>query len=199
MLIACALAAATLGASTIPPINIRIHASPAISRELVMLTLAEANMIYGDAGLRIAWRFDRGPGVDVTFDETPGGDDHGNMALGWIPFDSGLPEPHVHLSYANALVLIEEAEGRSSLARMTMLERHTLLARALGRALAHELGHYLLASKEHTRDGLMRAKRTASDFMSPFRSGFGLSSAQQTVIASRLMTGDLLASRDDSR
>jgi hypothetical protein len=35
-----------------------------------------------------------------------------------------------------------------------MVER--LLPRALGRALAHELGHYLLARRAHSPTGLMR-------------------------------------------
>ena len=42
-----------------------------------------------------------------------------------------------------------------------------LLARAMGRALAHEMGHYLLASKEHTKNGLMQAHRTATEFFGP--------------------------------
>ena len=33
---------------------------------------------------------------------------------------------------------------------MPLAQREMLLARAMGRALAHELGHYLLASKIHT-------------------------------------------------
>ena len=35
---------------------------------------------------------------------------------------------------------------------MPIFEREMLMARAMGRALAHELGHYFLASKEHTQE-----------------------------------------------
>ena len=35
--------------------------------------------------------------------------------------------------------------------------RDTLVGRALGRVMAHEIGHYLLASRVHTSEGLMRA------------------------------------------
>ena len=45
--------------------------------------------------------------------------------------------------------------------QMPQSQRETLLARAMGRALAHELGHYLLASKVHTEHGLMKAVLTA--------------------------------------
>ena len=47
---------------------------------------------------------------------------------------------------------------------MPIFEREVLMARAIGRALAHELGHYFLASKEHTKKGLMKAHRTAVEF-----------------------------------
>ncbi len=35
--------------------------------------------------------------------------------------------------------------------------QETLLGRALGRSVAHEVGHFLLASPHHTEGGLMRA------------------------------------------
>ena len=51
---------------------------------------------------------------------------------------------------------------------MPIFEREMLLARAIGRALAHELGHYLLASKEHTEE---RADESAPDRRGILRSG----------------------------
>jgi hypothetical protein len=42
-----------------------------------------------------------------------------------------------------------------------------LLARALGRALAHEIGHYLLSTARHTPYGLMRAHFTPQEMLEP--------------------------------
>jgi hypothetical protein len=46
--------------------------------------------------------------------------------------------------------------------------------RALGRVLAHEIGHYLLASRQHSSAGLMRAAFRADELAAPDRRPFGL-------------------------
>jgi hypothetical protein len=50
--------------------------------------------------------------------------------------------------------------------------RHRLTGRVLGRAVAHELGHYLYGSADHAQDGLMRARHRVDDLTSPFRNAF---------------------------
>ena len=52
------------------------------------------------------------------------------------------------------------------------LLRHRLMGRVLGRAVAHELGHYLFGSAEHTPTGLMRARHRLDDLTSPFGKAF---------------------------
>jgi hypothetical protein len=108
--------------------------------------------------------------------------------LGWITFDdTGAPEPEIHLSHANARSLLaQSAETSGGVARMTKIEQETLLGRALGRALAHELGHYLLASKGHTPTGLMMARRTTTELFSRGRERFAIAGGQRAAIAMRL-------------
>ena len=65
----------------------------------------------------------------------------------------------------------------------------------MGRALAHELGHYLLASKVHTRGGLMKAVLTALELFTPDASGFRIEPAQRGAIAARVRGQPLVASR----
>jgi len=69
---------------------------------------------------------------------------------------------------------------------MPRAERETMLGRAMGRALAHEMGHYLLASKAHSVKGLMRAKRTAVEFFAIERTRFELDAEQRTAVTLRL-------------
>jgi hypothetical protein len=71
--------------------------------------------------------------------------------------------------------------------------QRTFLARAISRAIAHELGHYLLASSAHTAHGLMRGKLTADDIMQPRPSGYRLERAQ----VQQLQRGALLARQDE--
>ena len=52
--------------------------------------------------------------------------------------------------------------------------RDTLVGRALGRVLAHEIGHYLLASRVHTAEGLMRASFDGDELLRPARDGFAI-------------------------
>jgi hypothetical protein len=50
--------------------------------------------------------------------------------------------------------------------------RHRLMGRVLGRAIAHELGHFLFGSADHAPSGLMRARHRLDDLTSPFRQAF---------------------------
>ena len=51
------------------------------------------------------------------------------------------------------------------------------LALVLGRAVAHELGHFLLATAGHTPSGLMRAYVAVADYVDPRRGGFRIDAA----------------------
>ncbi|HYM21720.1 MAG TPA: hypothetical protein VEU08_00865, partial [Vicinamibacterales bacterium] len=93
--------------------------------------------------------------------------------IGWIHFrGEGNPEPVIFISRTTAIRLLDAvASGRD-----LPLRRHdALVARILGRALAHELGHYLLASQRHSSHGLMRANWSIDALDSEARAGFGIS------------------------
>lgn len=60
--------------------------------------------------------------------------------------------------------------------------RERVVGRALGRVLAHEIGHYLLASRLHAPDGLMRAAFRADQLAGLSRREFAMSEP----LASRL-------------
>jgi hypothetical protein len=53
-----------------------------------------------------------------------------------------------------------------------------LMGRVLGRAIAHELGHFLFGSSDHAPDGLMRARHRLDDLTSPFHRAFRVIPAQ---------------------
>jgi hypothetical protein len=62
----------------------------------------------------------------------------------------------------------------------------TELGRALGRVLAHELGHVLLAAPTHRKDGLMRARFRAGDLGAVDPSPFALTGIDIARLRSRL-------------
>lgn len=75
-----------------------------------------------------------------------------------IRFVGGRPTTHVTVhagSVARRLADLRLDDRR--LAEHPRLLRDRALGRVLGRAVAHEVGHFLLGSAAHTRTGLMRA------------------------------------------
>ncbi len=93
-------------------------------------------------------------------------DDVAHTGLAWIGFVNGEPQPHITVSVSAVRGLYEHGawHGRPFSAlppRATVL----FVQRALTRALAHEVGHYLLRSAEHTGRGLMRAVFTVDELM----------------------------------
>ncbi len=208
MLTAFALAVATV----LPPISVRVDVGPNIPRAVVVDTLEEAAAIWRPAGVTFEWqiveqRSDNRTAVvtsvsccprtlRVTVNEDSPAVQVSSLPIGWIIFDErGAPRPDIHLSYANALTLVRAAEGVGTMSRMTVLELRTVLSRTLGRALAHELGHYLLASKSHTAAGLMKGSHVASEFLAPQRGTFEIDPGLKAVVEMQLRLPENVARR----
>ena len=63
----------------------------------------------------------------------------------------------------------------------------------LGRAVAHEIGHFLLQTNTHASDGLMRARIRASEFADLRRESFRLDKAAEAHLATLAASGTLSA------
>ena len=85
-----------------------------------------------------------------------------DSALGWVPFVAGRARRLVFLRVSRAQSLIGAMSPGTRPEGLTRL----LVARFLGRVLAHELGHVLLNSTQHQPHGLMRAQYRARDVLS---------------------------------
>jgi hypothetical protein len=170
---------------------------PANVPELVVTNaLIEAAEIWRPAAVSFVWRRNESmPArlrVIIGPDLAPAHAKENALPIGWVHFDDGqTPAPDIYLSYENAERLFETSRGTRD---VTRFEHHTLIGRALGRALAHELGHVLLASKNHTPRGLMQATRTANEFFAPQAMHFEITPAQRAEVAAHLRTEALVAS-----
>jgi len=193
-----------------PPMLVSVVAASDIPARLVNAIVAETDAVWRGTGIQFFWQRPAtgapSPSSMPTPYRTPilrvqiGHDVHlGNewkFPLGWIVFDDPqTPEQEIYLSYENAVTLLEKSDGVVGPTHgMPQLQRETLLARALGRALAHEIGHYLLASKVHTPKGLMMAVHSAYELFGVERVRFALAPSEQQRMVERF-TSIYMASR----
>jgi hypothetical protein len=86
--------------------------------------------------------------------------------LGWIQFVNNQPSQRITVSMAAAEQLMASSSWSGTpLTTLPPSVRRQFVVRALGRTIAHEMGHYLMRSKEHGRRGLMRDHFTADEIM----------------------------------
>lgn len=92
--------------------------------------------------------------------------------------------------------IVDEARwANGRVAEYPRTVREELLGRALGRVLAHEIGHYLLVWPSHTSGGLMRSAFQGHALIERKRHTFGLSDTLMPRLRARLA---LLATPDSS-
>jgi hypothetical protein len=169
------------GVQTVP---IAVFAPRDVTDSLVHGICAEASGIWESAGIAFACHRvdseaepDDWP-LDVTIDDRRASAEPGG-ALGWITFTANRPDHSIYLSRACADDLVRTTPG---LYDKTVAAHEILIGRALGRALAHELGHYLLQSKAHTSRGLMRSVWNSVDSFAVSRAGFELTAEQRAAV-----------------
>jgi len=86
------------------------------------------------------------------------------MVVGRITFHANAPGSDIVLSVTSARHLVVHATlgGRPISEWPAAIAGH-LIPRVMGRALAHEIGHYLLGTREHAPRGLMAASFKPDD------------------------------------
>src|SRR2546430_3992599 len=141
MLIAIAFAALVCGTAPVhlapPPLPITLTFTSAVSPSLVRRLLDEADAVWRPSGVTFAWDTEsRGTAaatLRIVVDDERGAPSGGLAPLGWIMFEAdGTPERLIHLSYANAVTLLDEAVALGDRNRMPLAPRETHLGRALG-------------------------------------------------------------------
>jgi len=208
-----AFAAPAASPAAIPPLVVSVMTSGDLSPALIARVFKEADALWRPSGITFLWRritrevvpFERasetGPYVPDTLrlniGNASGQPRDGRVPLGWIVFDDvTTPQQEIYVSYTNAQAVMAESRGVVGvIAEMPIVQRETLLARAMGRALAHELGHYLLASKVHARKGLMKAILSATELFTSDARGLRIEPAEARAIVARLRGEPLVASR----
>lgn len=174
---------------SLPPIAIDVFAPIEVKTSFVDRMCAETDEIWRPTGITFMWHHvtpqetsHRPPRLKVVIEHQRLNVAQNHTALGWINFMGSDPEPPIHLSIRGAGDLLASTGGLED----TAFARHQMLIeRALGRALSHELGHYLLGSKAHASQGLMRASWPPLEIFSEERKGFELTAEEQNAALQR--------------
>ena len=151
----------------------------------VALTWVDSNRTaLTPASLQDVLRISRDGPADRLASRTPAA-----RRLGSVLFLEGsdTAENTVALSVEATRQTVEQARwANGRVADWPASLREELLGRALGRVLAHEIGHYLLVWRAHTPDGLMSAAFRGEILIRPERRAFELSDLLVPRLRARL-------------
>jgi hypothetical protein len=185
--VSCALAGEPASTSTCAGTGLTLHIINAagVSPGLVSAATAETSAIWERTGVRLTWIFSpppspradrtllvilgRGPQLPKASGER--GKNRLTDSLGWVDFSADdRPGDVIHVWFDTIAALARR--GTALNLRVGDLPddaQEPLLARAIGRVLAHELGHWI-GGRRHTAGGLMSAtfrERELLDWWSP--------------------------------
>jgi hypothetical protein len=153
-------------------------------------TLREAARIWTPYGVRIDWlhgdaSIEAGDSseplrlllTDDVFEHAS------ETRLGAIRFFSpSRPDNVIQASVEGARRLVDTALAARPLTGRPAALRDRLVARLLGRAVAHEIGHFVLASPRHSATGLMRPAFKGPDVVAASPARFRLEPAQARAL-----------------
>jgi hypothetical protein len=170
-------------------IHVRIDQDGRLSPFEMRIVVEEIEKIWGSAGVHVtSGRYsDPVPSGAVTLSmrilsvELP--DDYGHV-LGWVVGDIVQQStPTIFISRAAVTELLAKATFKGvSFNACPHVLRSRLVAQAIGRVAAHELGHYVLTGREHDQRGLMRPTYNAPDLVSSGRNAFRIAPNQHATL-----------------
>ena len=205
-LLVLALATARVAAAT-PPINALVcGVSNEPSVALLMLTaehdievgaiVAEVEARWKPYGVRFRWEV---PALDaqslttadlvVAVDDSPPGSEQSDRTpIAHVRFYAGQPRNFIRASVPATMLLVNFEKRRMGF-RESSPRLGGFVARVLGRAIAHEIGHVLLGTSTHSPTGLMRATHSGLALMTPDGDRFALTASDQRQLRARLAAG----------
>jgi hypothetical protein len=196
VMLACGAAAIHADVSERFEVDIRLRVDPSIaSRRITDRLKTETEAIWGAYGIRFEWTDDAGApgsaanGVSLHASLERQFERHLRMkwpaVLGRVDLNPDAPTWRpIRVSFdATEHVLALRTTARPAMAGIVLDPE---LARALGRVLAHEIGHVLLGPPYHHPAGLMRASFRPDELGEPDRTPFRLTCSGVDRLRGRL-------------
>ncbi|HET7697745.1 MAG TPA: hypothetical protein VFK57_18675 [Vicinamibacterales bacterium] len=174
-------------------IDICLRLPRSIPPQIAPLLKSEVEAIWAPYSVRLQWAAD-GNGSDapraLSLDASVERDFQQHSRTGWpmtlgeaaLGGDLGAAHP-IRVSFDATEQVLADRSGRPAPPGMV---RDAEMALALGRVLAHEIGHVLLGPPFHDRDGLMRASFRPGELAEPDRAPFQLTCSGVVRLRNRL-------------
>jgi hypothetical protein len=162
----------------------RLLAFTRFSRQQKEILIEQVQRIWARQGIEVRWACESDAEclsvVLVDQRGSPAADTQSRVcALGEIPFVAGRPLRTLYV----ALNRVRDFVRDSSHFNTPGAVQELLVARVAGRAAAHELAHYLLATPNHASRGLLRAVFSAKALLGPWLDPFMLEDSQQRALS----------------
>jgi hypothetical protein len=169
-------------------VSVLLTTAPNLSPAAKTALIREASRIWTRAGVRLEWvaPTSRPAGLSLrvlTVEHTGPAAVENTSVLGELVRGAGTG--------AAAMVAIDRA---AAIAARGSLNRGSLsfdqrLGLVLGRAIAHEIGHFLLAGTPHQDEGLMRARFPEDELADAWSAKFEVNPPMKAVAQATLMNG----------
>lgn len=161
-----------------PDIRVRLISFTKLARLDAAPIIEEVDRIWAPQGIRLSWDLTK-PGQQLTRPHDVDLWVHlldsreyrspartGPPVLGTVRFSNGQPLQLIRVSVAAAVALLRHQFLRNNNTFYEAFPAHTkILERVIARTIAHEIGHVVLRTSEHSDKGLMRARITGPELM----------------------------------
>jgi len=174
------------------PVHVSIDQDGGLSALQLQLAIDEVRKIWSDAGVVVtSGRYDEPPrgvaratiSLRILLTRPPVADG-AEQILAWVA--AGEPGRTAPLLFVSLPAVTETVSGAKAfdrpVSKLTHALRDRLIAQALGRVAAHELGHYLLQHAGHQHHGLMRPRYSANELVGDWLEPFKVPHAGQMVV-----------------
>jgi len=173
-------------------VHVSIDQDGGLSELQLQLAIDEVRKIWSDAGVVVtSGRFGEPPRqiAEATISlrillTRPLVEDGAEQTLAWVA--AAGPGRTAPLLFVSLPAVTETVGGARAfdrpVSKLTHALRDRLIARALGRVAAHELGHYLLQHAGHQPHGLMRPQYSANELVGDWLEPFTVPRAEQMIV-----------------
>jgi hypothetical protein len=187
------LAAASTRSQPAIELSLRLTVSEGLSPISRQALINEAQTIWQEGRVRLHWlagSAEPGPGASLRVLVTP-------RAVNAVPDGGQWPVGELLRFEGTAAIAVASITGAQRIVdegrRYWLLELPSVyedrLGVVLGRAVAHEIGHYILKTNTHASEGLMRATIDAREFADPRRTTFKLDDEAEAYLSALAASG----------